>query len=153
MRIHADPNPDLYEDIYGSIRIRLKTNKDPQDWLYWIGLKNVRSGIGQLRIMFEVVLDNSEKFSELSNTTPNIFPSCPIPLRTIFQVVQYPSEHFSELSNTTQKKKVMTDKICSEWYWTTPNIFLGCPIPLRTLFGVVQYHSEHYSIRSCPIPL
>jgi len=51
------------------------------EW-YWTTPKNVRSGIGQLRKLLGVVLDNSQKCSEWYWTTPN---------------------NYSELSNTTPK--------------------------------------------------
>jgi len=106
---------------------------------------NVRSGIGQLRIMFGVVLDNPKKCSELSNTTPNKF----------YQSSLFFSEWYWITPKNVQRGIGQLGKLfgvvldnsekCSEWYWTTRKIFRSCPIPLRTLFGVVQYHSEHFS--------
>jgi len=83
----------IHMETCGSwIRIRTKSNTDPHQWLYcmerpeicwewyWITLKNVRSGIGQLPKMLGVVLDNSQKCWEWYWTTPKINQSYPIPL-------------------------------------------------------------------------
>jgi len=79
------------------------------------GLKIVGSGIGQLSKMFGVVLDNSQKCSELYWTTPKNFGSGIGQLGKLFIVVQYHSE------------KLMAIAInFLEWYWTTlKNVWSG----------------------------
>jgi len=103
---------------------------------------NVRSGIGQLRIMFGVVLDNPKKCSELSNTTPNKF----------YQSSLFFSEWYWITPKNVQRGIGQLGKLfgvvldnsekCSEWYWTTRKIFRSCPIPLRTFFRPIQYNQS-----------